>query len=170
MPFETYDRPSVVAGAANDPRRALVDHHARPLLEQRRIGLEHVEASVEPVRSAHAPGAQLGVAPRVVPTRVLTFSFGLRPHLTARASRSLVDYVEEHAALLLGARALDHRAKRRRGASPSPDHAPVVIIGHGQLEHCGPALVDLPDADFLGMCDETLGQVLEQLLHEIAPR
>ena len=69
-----------------------------------------------------------------------------------------------HASPVARRRGADHGAQRLRGATAAPDHLAVVVGADGELEHdAAVALLEALDLDLLGVIDETLGEVLEQL-------
>src|SRR4051794_31752811 len=85
------------------------------------------------------------------------------------AAGALVDDVDEDAALLLDGGGLDDRPQGVRGAPALADHAAVVVFADRQLQDDGAVLlVELLDGDGVGLLDELLGQVGEQLLHRTA--
>src|SRR3954447_16043091 len=88
-----------------------------------------------------------------------------RPASRKRSTR-LLDDVEEDAPVVLDRGGLDHRAQRLRRAAAPADDAPVVLVVDGELEHERPVvLLELLDADLVGLVDERLREVLEQLPH-----
>ena len=57
-----------------------------------------------------------------------------------------------------------HRPQRLRGAAAAADHLAVVLGADGELEHDrAVGLLEAFDGDLLGVVDEPLGEVLEQL-------
>ena len=66
----------------------------------------------------------------------------------------------------LTAAALTIGAEGLRGASPAPDDLAVVVIGDRQLEHeRAVVLLELLDLDLVGLVDQRLREIVEQLAH-----
>ncbi len=76
MTLQPHDRTAIVARPAGDRRLASVDQHARTGVQQPGARVTYVEAAVEAVRSADAPGAQ--PAPSVLWHQVSTMSTNTR--------------------------------------------------------------------------------------------
>src|SRR5918994_1710688 len=79
---------------------------------------------------------------------------------------ALLDDVDEHAAVVLDRRRLDHGPQRLGGAPATADDLAVVVVADGQLEHeRAVVLLELLDPDAVRLVHQRARQVLEELLH-----
>src|SRR5205085_7451634 len=76
----------------------------------------------------------------------------------------LVDDVDEDPPVMAGPGGLDDGPERLRGPPASSDDVPVVILVDPELQHQRAlGLVERLDLHLVGMVDERLGEVLEQV-------
>src|SRR5690349_5282297 len=82
------------------------------------------------------------------------------------AGRSSVDDLELHAPLLACAARADDRAQGARDPALPPDHLAKVVFGDVQTQHERVLVVDFLDPNRVGVVDELLREVLEQVGHD----
>src|SRR6186713_3037441 len=86
-----------------------------------------------------------------------------RPTGTSSATLLLVDDLELDALVLVCAARAHDRAERTGDAALAPDHLADVGLGHSELEHGGAVALDTCDRYLVGVVDEALGQIRDQV-------
>lgn len=90
-----------------------------------------------------------------------------RPTETQPAARSPVGNLKDDALAAPGRARSDESSKRAGDAPTLSDHLPNLVRGDTKLEDDGTVLFPSRYRDLLGLVDQALGQVLEEILHEV---
>src|SRR5262249_9601500 len=97
-------------------------------------------------------------------TRMTPYTPCARTTLPNATQSSLEHFEDDTLASLRRGRGQD-RAHGAGRATLLPDDLAQVLLRHGELEHGSVALVDFDHVDGVGIVDQGLGDVLDELLH-----